>query len=283
MINLRATASPVNVLAALKDLRLQLSNIQGGATSPAEWRRQYISWTNNALDSLRPCLREADVDRLVTSRHYWALLGMDVLGAEPKADRHVQSIIRTEVKDRLAELDSVIKTLQGDLDAWRTLQMPIVAVLDTNILLEHHDHLDAYQWNEELDVRPNRDVVLVVPIAVVDELDRQKLSNQKASDGKTPLRTRARAALKTLDNLLLSNETVKLVEGKVAASRSAVFIRLLYDDLGHSGLADTDSEIIDRALTLQPFADDLVLVTYDSAMAFRARHAGLRATKLTYD
>lgn len=68
---------------------------------------------------------------------------------------------------------------------------PVGAVLD---LHEHHALLGTFSWNERLDVRPNRNLLLVVPIAAVDELDTQKLSNQKATDESIPLRTRARGS-----------------------------------------------------------------------------------------
>ncbi len=117
----------------------------------------------------------------------------------------------------------------------------------------------------------------------VDELDRQKLSNHKSAGGRVDLRTQARAALKTLDCLLQVDSTVPLTRRAVKDNRCAVYIQLLNNDLDHVALDDPDSEIIDRALTLRPFAPEVRLVTYDSAMAFRARHAGLDATKLTYD
>ncbi|WP_284989493.1 PIN domain-containing protein [Arthrobacter sp. efr-133-TYG-120] len=283
MTGLRATASPGSVLTSLSHLRGELENIQSGPDQPSEWRKRYIYWTNEASRLLRGQIRQAQLEHLVTSHRYWTLLSMDVLGVNEETDRLLVSVIRTEVRERITEFDAAIKSLEQELDLWKNLDAPVVAVLDTNVLHEHHDQLSAFPWNERLDLHPNRDLLLVVPIAVVDELDNQKLSNQKSADGTTPLRTRARAALKTLDGLLQPDTVTNLAKRSVPDGCSAVYIRLLNNDLEHGALDDADSEIIDRALTLQPFSREVLVVTYDSAMAFRARHFGLKATKLRYD
>lgn len=278
MISLRETTSPQNVLDNLKHLRIGLLNIQGGgADEPSEWRTQYVRWTSDALELLGRSLRQAGLDQLVTSRRYWSLLGMD-----RSTDNELRRVIRTEVQERIAEFDLAVETLEQELKLWEQIPMSMVAVLDTNFLHSHHSHLPSYPWNQMLNIRPDRPVLLVVPIAVVDELDRQKMSNQKSADGSSPLRTRARAALKSLDDLLKVDTTVCLFEGTDLDGRSSLHLRLLTNDLDHVALDDADSEIIDRALTLQPFATDIRLVTYDSGMAFRARHAGLKAIKLSY-
>ena len=45
---------------------------------------------------------------------------------------------------------------------------------------------------------------------------------------------------------------------------------------------DPDAEIVDRALSLQPFARKVHLLSYDAGIIFRARQEGLHAVKLLY-
>jgi hypothetical protein len=49
-------------------------------------------------------------------------------------------------------------------------------------------------------------------------------------------------------------------------------------------LPDSDDEIIDRALSVEPLADRKVtLLTYDTGQSMRARNAGLQAVRLAQD
>lgn len=56
-----------------------------------------------------------------------------------------------------------------------------------------------------------------------------------------------------------------------------MWMTLIRQDLGHVPLAHTDSEIIDRSLSLQSFADEVHVITYDTGMILRANQAGLPA------
>ncbi|MEU7802515.1 hypothetical protein AB0B10_24970 [Micromonospora arborensis] len=58
-------------------------------------------------------------------------------------------------------------------------------------------------------------------------------------------------------------------------------VEVLLDPPGHVRLASNDDEIVDRVVAVQALAGRPVrLVTYDTKMAMRARHVGLRVHRL---
>ena len=121
-----------------------------------------------------------------------------------------------------------------------------------------------------------------MPMVIVDELDRLKETKDKS------VRWRAGYTVAVLDRLFADGTgRARLRPGDVAPgpddlTRSEVTIELVVDPPGHVRLADSDDEIIDRALAIEPLADRKVtLLTYDTGQSMRARNAGLQAVKLS--
>jgi len=143
----------------------------------------------------------------------------------------------------------------------------------------HAEHLKELNWPTTIGTREGRPLALVIPQAVVGELDRLKRSNgaMKIGGESVSQRSLARRALAVLTGAFPRNTTSHEL-GDATAGGRPLHLMLQLDDLSHQPLADTDAEIIDRALSLRPYGESLTLVTGDASMRFRAEHAGLRAT-----
>lgn len=119
---------------------------------------------------------------------------------------------------------------------------------------------------------PGWAIHVLVPLLVVDELDRLKRDNQA--------RSRARTALKTLDEVF-RNVSEERPMGRLrddsSPSLGPVTMELMFDPPDHKRLPENDAEIVDRALAVQLLSGrDVTMVTYDKSMALRARHQGLK-------
>jgi predicted ribonuclease YlaK len=118
-----------------------------------------------------------------------------------------------------------------------------------------------------LDLRP--DVRLVVPILVIEELDRVK-SFDRGDD-----RHRARQALKELADRLGSDPT------RPVRVRAHVTVEILIDDDWHERMPINDSEIIDQAREINEWTGrDVTLASADTSQVFRARALGMKAVLL---
>jgi predicted ribonuclease YlaK len=131
---------------------------------------------------------------------------------------------------------------------------------------------------EELDIAgllgltPGGPIRLLVPMAVVDELDNLKQSS------KAHARWRAGYTTAVLYRVLRDDpaKPAPLHPGDLALT-----IELLPDPPGHVRLPITDDEIIDRVASAQALAGrQVTLVTYDTGQALRAHLAGLDALRL---
>jgi predicted ribonuclease YlaK len=136
-------------------------------------------------------------------------------------------------------------------------------VPDTNVLIHHTKPLDQVEWRRMIS---GSYVRLVIPILVVDELDRRKRDR-----GET--RTRARQTLRTLKQSFENPAWAARLSEKPTDVES---MHLWLDPQRHRRLPDSDLELIDRSVALQVEANRAVtLVTFDTGMALRALAAGL--------
>lgn len=134
-------------------------------------------------------------------------------------------------------------------------------------------------------VTPGWAVHVLVPLLVVDELDRLKRDSQA--------RTRARVALKMLNDVFArvsEDRTMSLLRKADDTpgpdglpGLGPITMELLFDPPNHERLPDPDAEIVDRALAVQSLAGrPVTMVTYDISMALRARYAGLKVVSPPY-
>ncbi len=76
LITPRPGADPGNILHALGGAQLAADNLRGSHRGRAHAQLMaYLEWATEAAGSLRHQVRDADIDRLVLTRRYQALLG----------------------------------------------------------------------------------------------------------------------------------------------------------------------------------------------------------------
>ena len=136
----------------------------------------------------------------------------------------------------------------------------------------HCQPIDTIDWHTELKtVGVGRDQVprLIVPLAVVNELDRKKFEG-----GDIP-RGRAQKAIKSLRELRQSVTADAPVIVK-AAGGSVVTLEIPRDDIGRTPMSDGDNELIEFGQFLKRAGHRaVVIVTRDLTLQIRAERAGL--------
>lgn len=270
-----------NLIHDLRSVRSAASGVRSGSGTTAQvYVLDYLDWAGQAARTLSYQISEGDLRTLVLTPRYEALLSSFGTIGHPsrEAQRVVRDVVRLELEQRLKDFDAAIKTLESYKDRWSNLGDMVV--LDTNFYVEHPAELiDTNLAQVTATTTPGWWVHVLVPLLVVDELDRLK----RHGDTKT----RARAALKMLDEVFkrVSEEqpvgVLRPAEDAVKADGSLglgpITMELLFDPPEHERLPDNDAEIVDRALAVQTLAGrDVTMVTYDKSMSFRARHQGLK-------
>ena len=160
-------------------------------------------------------------------------------------------------------------------------------MLDTNVLLTHHADLSSHNWHADLELVLSQPLGLAVPLRVVRELDRFKMSSNNAVNRGTrnELRKDAGSALRFLEDAVDDPSDRNVIRPQTTGAGTIspeLNLLLIADKVPGQPLADPDSEIVDRALSLQSFAREVHLLSYDAGIVFRARQAGLHAVKLVY-
>ncbi|MGW2116025.1 PIN domain-containing protein [Streptomyces zhihengii] len=274
-------ASRDNVLKALNAQRTALSNLQSSHPGTAyKWLVAYLRWAAEAARHLRNQLRDSDIDRLVLTRRYDALLAGASSGlAGSHQQGFLNDLLNLEFSHRLEDFDEAIKSLRGRMEHFDERGLLVVA--DTSVYIKHAAKLEEWDLRDMCGAR-DESLHLMLPMAVVDELDNLKQSKDKQT------RWRAGYSLAVLERLLAKGVRAPvLMEADASAlasggvPRGRVTIEILYDPPGHVRLPISDDEIIDRSLAVQPVAGRPVrLMTYDTGQSMRGREAGLQVSKL---
>lgn len=285
LITLRPGTNRENLLKNLQYVQTGVSNLRGGGSGPTAQERvlAYLDWANSAVRMLAGQIDGRALDHLVLTDRYRLLLsGAGTLtGTDTSTQRVVSGLLSQELEERAAAFGLAIETLQRETQRWsgyRHLVMP-----DTSFYIHHPEKLEDLGFRPIVDVC-EIEVSVLIPLVVVDELDRLKESKDKH------VRWRARHTLAVLDQRfehsaerapLRGNDVGPGPDGRTP---SDVTLELLFDPPGHVRLPIEDDEIIDRALSVEPLADRRVtLLTYDTGQSMRARNAGLHAVKFSQE
>lgn len=273
-----------NLLKTLQSVHADVLNLRGGgglARKAHDRLLAYIEWTNNAVRMLSGQISAADLDRLVLTDRYRLLVSgaaVSLTGTEVQVQRAVNSWVSLELDERVAAFDAAIQSLRSQIVRWSGYEHYVMP--DTSFYIHHQDKLKDIDPGS-LVGDPHTDFVLLVPMVVVDELDRLKESKDKRT------RWRAGYTLAVLDRLFEGRVVRAQLRKREAepgvsvAPLGNVWIELLFEPPGHVRLPNSDDEIIDRALSVEPLADRKVtLLTYDTGQSTRARNAGLQVIKL---
>ncbi|WP_437773483.1 PIN domain-containing protein [Arthrobacter sp. KNU40] len=287
MIRLFPGVTPQRAIGALNEAVRALENARGSATDGITLFNAYQAWAAEQMRQLLGIVLPDEVDRLVTTPWHWATFTIDL--SQPGGT--TRTLIDTLVNEAILRLQREASAIRDESARWLDGDA-VAAVLDTNVLLSDAENLESIDWNAIIDIRNPTPILLAIPMAVVDELDRLKQDGKpwnpdgkkdEASSGRPSakpelVRHRARKALRSLEAHLEDLQTARQLSSSVErVVPSPLWLTLIRQDLGHVPLAHTDSEIIDRALSVVPFVQSVHLVTSDTGMLFRARQAGLLA------
>ncbi len=272
-----------NLLKTLQSIQNEASNLRGGGGVHNAYERllAYIEWTNTAVQMLGKQISSADLDFLVLTDRYRLLLA-GVAGSMTSTERPVQRVLNglvsLELNERVADFEAAIAALDTQISLWSGYGHYVVP--DTSFFIKHEQKLEEVDFGPLINVWES-DITVLVPIVVVDELDRLKEIKDQHK------RWRAGYTLAVLDRLFETpTDRARLQAGAVVPgpdgrTRSQVTIELFFDPPGHVRLPIVDDEIIDRALAIQALADrPVTLLTYDTGQSTRARSAGLQVVKL---
>ena len=249
-----------NLEGLLKTTRLAASNARSAGGASRERVARYLTFCAEATARLRHALRKSSLDDLLLTRRYWAILGMD------PTSQAAGELVDLELFDCEWRLGEAEDAVHEEWEAW--MQAGILIVPDTNGLLHalpDGPTIATADWRGFAEVRPMDKITVVLLLAVIDELDKTKRNND---------RSKARMRLKEINGLLGTG-----FRSLVAPSGNGVaetYLGVMLDDPDHEPLAHTDSEIIDRTLSLEQRAGRPVhLVTGDTGMMIRAAHVDL--------
>jgi PIN domain len=258
---------PGGSLAALEgSLREQASESDNTASKfsgghPKDYLSAYLAWVSNAWRMLGNQLPRRQLEQLLHTRDYWALRQMDGSEAWPTGQIRAELNAR---RDALIEMADEARALDR---RWNIIS-GVIVVPDTNLLVHTTELFDALDWQAALDRTAS--IHLVIPMVVVDQIDSLKRS-------RTPVRGRARQTAKKIENLLGSNPSTRV---RLSDREVETTVEVLTDPLDHERLADSDSEIVDRAAYLRDMTKTPVYVaTWDNLMTFRASVVDLQTIR----
>jgi PIN domain len=272
-----------SLLKSLQSVYTDVFNLRGdgGASTAHKRLLAYLEWTSNTVRIIGSQVSRVDLDRLVmTRRHELLLSGVgNMTSTEIEVQRVVNGLVSLELDQRVETFDAAIKALDQQIRRWSAYGHFVMP--DTSFYIEHDQKLEEADFGPLIDVWESP-ITVLVPIVIVDELDRLKQSKDRQ------VRWRAGYTLAVLDRVFANSASPTrlragdVVPGPDGLMRSEVAIELVFDPPGHARLPINDDEIIDRALAIEPLADrQVTLLTYDTGQSTRARNAGLQAVKLS--
>lgn len=256
-----------NLVNNLEHIHRELINARGASPQRAARHKAYLDAIGEGARLLRGAVRTDDIDALLLTRRYWALIDMTISSNPP--ENVVNDLLSLEIDDRLLELDDTIATTREALNRWSVTAGQLV-LPDTSFFLNNPRVLKNIDFPTILDTDDT--ITVLFPLAVIEELDRAKRRNDAG-------RPKAQVALAVLEAIAKDGLSGKWKEAPKSRRRGhgEIWFDVLLDPPTHLPLGDSDAEIIDRAVTVQILAGrDITFLTYDTNQAFRARGNGLK-------
>ena len=241
-----------HAVAALRELSTEGRN----AVSVPAVQEAYIDWVEKAEAQLAGLTHDRSVICMFQTERYWRI--RDIHGHHVRPFQMVQA----EINLHCAALDRMLDDLEQRHANVNAAPGQIV-VLDTHVLL-HYLPPDQIEWP---DVVNAKEVRLVIPLRVIEELDEKKFSDSKL------LRTRSRALLPQLEAVIAPG-------GKPGALRDHVTIEVPLADRTRGRPADADTEVLETCREIEQLTThQVVLVTADTGMRIRAQAHGLQVCR----
>jgi hypothetical protein len=275
LINLMPGASREGALQGLHEAANALVNASGRTDRYVG----YVQWVNSTLAQLRHLIQYRDLEALLLTPRYWILVAASPGYTGPTTA--VAALLDVELDERRREFDNAIAELRERINHWSGVGFSVLP--DTSFYVQRPEKMEDWDIAPVLPVT-EEPVRIVVPMVVVDELDRLK------EHSKPHTRWRAGHSLGVLDRIvgaarspgmLKPEDRSPLAHGGIP--RGEVTVEIILDQPGHVRLADHDDEIIDRAFAVQGLAARAItLLTYDTGQSMRARHAGLNVVRFRH-
>lgn len=218
------------------------------ADSPRQPADAFVRWVEIAEVQLRAVFDE-DPGLYLFDERYWRI--REITEGSVRPFPLIEGAV-TYHRARMTEMLTQLATYEhvcGGSDS-------TIAILDTNI----YDHYQPFAQIPWLRLLKAKSIRLLVPLVVVDELDRQK-DNRESKLGR-----RAAKVIRALRNLPYSN-------GEVGPLRVGTGIELDYlpEPPGHVRRESNDDEVVRQAAYISSIAPKrVVLVTGDLGMQVRA-------------
>ena len=278
--SLRPGISRDNLLQSFRDRHRELVNLRGGGgPGRAQDRiRSYLEWVTNAARNLTYQVSAADLDQLVLTHGYDRLLAASTMpGTDVGTQRVLNGMLSLELDQRVNAFAATIAAVQNQIARWHG--EGVFTVPDTSFYIEHYDKLQDADFRPILKIR-HEPVHILVPIAVVDELDGLKKSKD------THTRWRAGLTLAVLDRAISSPPDAGSCgpwtprRSTPAAGSWPGHHRDPLRPAGHVRLLMSDVEIISRIVAIEPWPAPGHARHLDTGQATRGRAAGLQVRKL---
>ena len=253
--DLRPGVSPEQASKTLVEVILRAGNVGSGLTLN-HIKLFYLTWVEDAEGQLRNVFDNPEVWHGLYSGVHWRIRTM--ADEEPRPNRLIELEVGRQV-DRLNDLQAGIDRIRR----WIDRSPGRCVVLDTNVLL-HYVPPNQIDWSAFLD--PGDGVRLVIPIRVVEELDEKKYSRDSR------ISRRARSVLSEFGEALMSEEPTSIRDG--------VWLEVGLHGEPRERPLDADWEILSSCRHLLPYAEDLLLVTGDTAMRIRSQNLGIETRVL---
>lgn len=266
-----------NIRHVLSGVHTTAMNLQRPYGSAFEGLLTYLEWATESARMLRSQVSDRDLDRLVFTPRYKALLASCGTLAGTAQQRLVNGVVQLEVTERIEAFEAAVAALDAQIGRWARREVFVVA--DSSFYIQNAVKLADVDLHEVLAVPRWEFVRLLFPIVVVDELDDLKdASKQRA-------RWRAAHTLGLLDGVLDGGTHGTLHAGEHTVqdgeTRGRVNLEIVLDPPGHVRLDRPDEEIIDRAVAIQGLAGrEVRLLTCDTSQRTRGRAAGLQVSKV---
>jgi len=256
------------VLRYLTEVRTNMSNM--GAGDATAVLSVYQQWASSSSETLGFAFDHEAIEELVLTRRSWLLMATHRLFGEADNGPVIHRTFRAEQTDRVRALDELITKYNAISKRWGESADKFV-VPDTNFYLHHDVLFDEADWATIARPMDGQRVRIIVPIAVVRELDRQKVNGKNIKVGKPAeeLRTRARRTLRALRDLFDQPD-------RSSSLGRWVETELMQDPLAHRPVAPVDHEIVERLLVAKRVSGkDFHLLTRDLSMKLTATMEGL--------
>lgn len=236
-----------------------MSSAPSGVTQQERLQAAYASWVEEVERALRQYFESAWVwEGLFTPR--WVEI-RNLVRTSPRW----YPLIDDEIRAQQSRLNAILEQLEASQVHFELPSDCVAVVPDTNVFLHYTFFLDVDWVKLARDAVRAKEVRLVVPLVVVEQLDEQSYRDANAN--------RAKAVLRTLRALLDSEAPEAPVE---LPRRANVRVQFLGEARGRLQRSNSDDEILDRAEHLTSLVGNRVyMATGDLSMQMRALMRGL--------